>query len=115
MKKTTWPGNWKVQCQSCGLQYPSSEILRRWDGLLVCKKDYEPRHPQTLIKLKAETAVPDFVSAPVNPDVFVFFCDIFMSSGYADMAAADCARADSLGSLPYATLHDLTTNGHTIT
>ena len=107
-----WPGTWRVICHVCGFEFPSSDIVRRWDGLLVCHKDNEPRHPQTLIKIRGETSVPAFVSAEPTPDVEIFFCDIFRSSGYADMGTADCARADSLGSLPYATLLDLSTNGH---
>lgn len=110
MKKTTWPGNWKVVCHVCGFQFPSGEIRKRWDGLLVCEKDYEMRHPQTLIRIRPETAVPDFVSDE-GTDNFVFFCDIFMSSSYADMCTADCARAGI--TLPtYEALLGLSGNGH---
>lgn len=111
MKKTKWPGNWKVTCQSCGFWFPSGEIKRRWDGLLVCKDDWETRHPQTLIKIRGETAVPDFVSKDPSPDNFVFLCTIQGSSAYADMAEADCARADNTA-YSYQTLLDLSTNGH---
>jgi hypothetical protein len=36
-------------------------MRKRWDGLLVCRKDWEPRHPQELIRVPAETGqnVPD--------------------------------------------------------
>lgn len=111
MKKTSWPGNWKVACQSCGFWYPSSEIKKRWDGLLVCEKDFETRHPQTLIKVREETAKPTFVSKDVSPDIFQGVCDIATSSAYADLGTADCMRADNQP-LPYDLLKDLFKNGH---
>ena len=105
-----WPGTWKVVCDVCGVQHPSSRVKKRWDGLMVCEKDWEPRHPQTLYRYHPHTSVPDFIR-PEPPNQFVQFCDIFSSSGFADMATADCARADQ-ASPSYETLVDLTTNGH---
>lgn len=93
MKKTRWPGNWKVTCQVCGFWYPSSEINKRWDGLLVCDKDNEPRHPQTLIRVRGETAVPLFTNND-GEDQFIYQCDYVTSQGVADLGVADCARAD---------------------
>lgn len=93
MKKTTWPGNWKCACHVCGFWYPSSEIKKRWDGALVCPKDYETRHPQTLIKVRGERAFPSFVSKDASPDTEVFFCTIQSASGYAGMGTAGCMQA----------------------
>lgn len=39
--------NWAI-CDECGFQYRRSELRKRWDGLLVCRKDWEPQHPQEL-------------------------------------------------------------------
>lgn len=108
MKKTKWPGNWKFACHVCGFWYPSGEIVKRWDGLYVCKKDYETRHPQTLLKIRGEHAFPTYVSKDVTPDQEVFFCDIFKASPYAGMAAAGCAQAGPYTST-YSFLVDLTT------
>lgn len=36
-------------CDECGFKYRRSELRKRWDGLLVCRKDWEPRHPQELV------------------------------------------------------------------
>lgn len=69
MRKTKWPGEWKVVCHVCGWQYPSSEIRKRWDGFLVCKKDWEPRHPADFFRIKGETETPPFTS-PEPEDVF---------------------------------------------
>lgn len=111
MKKTSWPGNWKVACHVCGFWFPSSEIKRRWDGVLVCDKDFETRHPQTLIKIRGESAVPSFVSKDADPDEFVQVCDIVSSSAYADMGTADCMQADNTR-FTYAFLLDFYKNGH---
>ena len=95
MKKTKWPGNWKVACQVCGFWYPSSEIRRRWDGLLVCEKDWETRHPQSLIKVQGERHFPSFVNKEPSPDQFVLVCGLTGVAGYADMGTSDCARAEN--------------------
>lgn len=110
MKKTKWPGNWKVSCQRCGFWFPSSEIKKEWTGLLVCEACWEPKHPQLMIKIQAETSVPAFVSKD-GTDTFVFYCSIEGSSGYADLGQADCARAD-WNSIPYTDLLAISTNGH---
>ena len=91
MKRTSWPGNWKCACQRCGFWFPSSEIKKEWTGLLVCEKCWEPRHEQTLIQTRAETAVPDFVSKDSSPDTFVASCDAYSILPRADFGTADCA------------------------
>lgn len=57
-----------VYCDVCGFQYKRSECLKRWDGRLVCKKDFELRHPQDFLKPKAENqSVPDGRAERVDP------------------------------------------------
>jgi hypothetical protein len=67
MKKARWPGEWKVVCDVCGFQYPSSEVVKRWDGAVVCHKDFETRHPADFIRVRGETAVPDIIRAEPDP------------------------------------------------
>ncbi len=110
MKKIKWPGGgWKVSCMRCGFWFPSTEIKKEWTGLLVCPKDYEPRHPQTLIKTHGEQAFPTFVSK--DTDVFVGYCDVATRSGYADLGTADCMQADN-NTVAYSILIGLQGNGH---
>jgi len=46
MKRTYFKsGDWNAICDVCGRKYKASQLLDRWDGLKVCKKDYEERHP----------------------------------------------------------------------
>ena len=33
-------------CDRCGFQYKYLELKEEWNGLLVCKECYEPKHPQ---------------------------------------------------------------------
>lgn len=110
MKGARWPGDWKYDCQRCGFTFPSSKIIQEWTGLRVCRDCWEPKHPQLLIKVREETAKPDFVNRdPI--DEFVHLCTLQTSSSYADMATADCARAD-WADLSYQTLVELNENGH---
>lgn len=50
---------WHVICPVCGFQYKSNELKKRWDGLMVCEKDWERRHPVDFYNVKGEdTSVP---------------------------------------------------------
>lgn len=44
------PGDYWMMCQSCGFSYRYSQMARRWDGLWVCPQDWEPRHPQDMVR-----------------------------------------------------------------
>lgn len=37
-------GQWKAVCAVCGFEFYSSQLKERWDGVQVCKEDWEPRH-----------------------------------------------------------------------
>lgn len=39
-------GDWNFICDVCGFKFKASEGIRRWDGVYVCRKDFEHRHPQ---------------------------------------------------------------------
>jgi len=40
---------WRI-CDRCGKRFRQSETYKTWDGLWVCKDDYEERHPQDFVK-----------------------------------------------------------------
>ena len=68
-------------------------MRKRWDGLLVCKEDYEPRHPQLSLKVHGDKqTVP--IPRPEAADQFLEYCSIWTSSAYADLGTADCMKAD---------------------
>ena len=47
-------GDWKSVCDVCGRFFLASELMKRWDGMMVCKTDYEHRHPQDFVKAKVD-------------------------------------------------------------
>lgn len=63
-------GTWNVICAVCGREYKSDEILKRWDGLLVCRDDFEVRHVADFIRPVTERSSVPF-SNPEPTDVFV--------------------------------------------
>lgn len=63
-------GEWNVLCDVCGFKYKSSQIKKRWDGLYVCEKDYEARHPQDFIRGVRDDQSVDF-TRPEATDNFV--------------------------------------------
>jgi hypothetical protein len=98
--RTTWLklGDWNAICDVCGLKYKASELKERWDGLRVCADDWEPRHPQELIR-----PVPDQQplpwTRPDNDPVYWFSgnttdgCTTLTGQGVAGYGTAGCARA----------------------
>jgi hypothetical protein len=40
------PGDYWRTCPVCDFEYPRSEMVTRWDGLLVCRADNDERNPQ---------------------------------------------------------------------
>lgn len=47
-------GDWNAICDSCGKKLKASELTKRWDGLMVCKDDYEPRHQQDFLRARKD-------------------------------------------------------------
>ena len=85
-------GKWLCICDQCGRQYKDSELRLRWDGLMVCAGDYEPRQPQDFVRAVADIQAPPW-TRPEQQDVFLFVCTPITSQGIADYGQADCARA----------------------
>jgi hypothetical protein len=57
-------------CEMCGAAKTPDQLIERWDGLFVCKDDYEPRHPSTFLRLRSEAPPPSLTSPPPE-DVFI--------------------------------------------
>jgi len=47
-------GDFNAICDVCGFKFKRGELRLRWDGALVCDADWEPRHPQELIRVRGE-------------------------------------------------------------
>lgn len=64
------PGDNNAVCDRCGRTFKASELRKTWDGLYVCRTDWEPRHPQDYVKgVLDDQSVK--VSRPEGPDTFV--------------------------------------------
>lgn len=96
-------GQWNLICDVCGIKIKSGEAKKRWDGLIVCKDDYEPRNILDFIRVPKERGPIPF-SRPESTDTFISvsyidtgdtpYCSPTSSTGAADQGTADCARAD---------------------
>ncbi len=51
-------GQWNIHCPVCGFKKKSGDMMLRWDGVYVCKEDYEPRHPLDLFRYVGEKEQP---------------------------------------------------------
>jgi hypothetical protein len=90
--KGKWPGTYAAICDVCGFRFPSDKLQDRWDGLKVCYKDWELRHPQDFIKVREEVVVPPWIR-PEKYDL-LYVCYEYNRQALADIAQADCAQAD---------------------
>jgi len=52
-------------CDECGMKFRLSEMRRRYDSALVCREDWEPRHPQEFVRGRADRIR---YPGPVRPD-----------------------------------------------
>ena len=43
-------GDWDAICDSCGRKFKASKLKMRWDGLMTCQQDWEPRQPQDFVR-----------------------------------------------------------------
>lgn len=55
-------------CPVCGKQYYAGDFRLRWDGLFVCRYDYEERHPQDFVRGKADNMQPAVVAGCCGAD-----------------------------------------------
>lgn len=94
-RRGRWPGTWHAICDRCGFRFPSDELIEDWQGLRVCRKDYEIRHPQDFIRGIPDSPAPPW-TRPEPPDEFIEVCDIWTSSPFADYGTADCMTAGSI-------------------
>jgi len=86
------PGDWNAICEVCGQKFKASKLKRRWDGLLVCKRDWEPRHPQDFVRgVKDKQSVP--FTRKETPDSVVHLCGPCERSSVSGIAVAGCSVA----------------------
>jgi hypothetical protein len=90
--KPRWDnGGWNVICDQCGRKFKESDLQLRWDGLMVCSKDWEPRQPQDFVHGVADKQAPPFTRSE-QQDAFIAVCTPLTSQGQADYGTSDCAQ-----------------------
>lgn len=84
-------GQWNALCDRCGFEFKSSELRKDWQGLMICAKDFEHRHPQDFIRVRPERVTPPWVR-PDPPDTFLnpIFCSLQARQGKAGVGVAGC-------------------------
>jgi hypothetical protein len=63
-------GNWKAICDICGMEYKASDLRLRWDGFMVCNKDFELRQPQDFVRAKIDIQAAPW-TRPESSDNFI--------------------------------------------
>lgn len=85
-------GDWNAACDVCGFRFKSSEMKKRWDGLMVCEQDYELRNPQDFIRIKGDN--PSVPWARPEADAFVGpTCFVWSQSAFPNLAESGCMQA----------------------
>jgi hypothetical protein len=90
--------SYNALCDSCGRKFKASSLRRRWDGLMVCKEDYEVRHPQDFLRVQREKIAVPWVRPYPSQDTFIYSCNIINSQGKAGVSVAGCAVAGRIAS-----------------
>ncbi len=83
------PGVWNTICDVCGFKFKSDEMRKRWDGLMVCKEDFEHDHPQKFLRVREDSSsVPWVRDEPV--DQFVPVCTMVTRSAAPGIGQPGC-------------------------
>ena len=96
--RTYVKGDWKTVCDVCGREYLASQLQKRWDNLMVCMNDWEPRQPQDFVRGTADIQAPPWTK-PEQSDVFLD--DVTIDTEY-DIALDIQSDSDPDGILIYA-------------
>lgn len=86
-------GQWNFTCALCGKKQKSGKGTKTWDGKWVCLSHKEVRNPQDFVRgVKDAQALP--WTNPESTQVFLPICTLAGKSCIADIAIANCARAN---------------------
>ena len=92
-------GSWNVVCDVCGREYRSYLLTKRWDGLMVCQGDWEPRQPQDFVRGVADIMAPPYTRPEADESFIVpnkpYMCTFTGMRSIAGYAVAGCVVAGS--------------------
>ena len=78
-------GQYNAICDRCGFKFKSGELQKTWDGLWVCKDDWEMRHIADFLRAPApEKPLP--YTRPEPEDTFIGPTYISESTGVQETA-----------------------------
>ena len=60
--------SYHVLCDVCGFRYWNHEVKQRWDGLMVCKWDWETRHPSDFYRTRNDAHKLPFIRSDTPAD-----------------------------------------------
>ena len=83
MKTPFQSGKYAAICDVCGFRFYNDMLKKDWRSLMVCKQDYESRHPQDFIR-GAGSAAP----TPVPPLV----CTANGTTSIVDFMVVGCVK-----------------------
>ena len=83
------PGNHWLICDRCGFAVRSSEARETWNGLVVCEADWEPRHPQDMVRGRNEDTSAKGLVRPEAPDSYVTEPSFVDTTGDPDYTVPD--------------------------
>lgn len=53
-QNTLYLGEWNADCDRCGFKFKASDLREDWQGLMLCRDCYEPRHPSDFFRMPFE-------------------------------------------------------------
>ncbi len=68
--RVSGPYEYNAICDGCGRKFKASELRKRWDGYMMCKDDWEPRHSLDFYRVKNDSHQLPF-SHPESEDIDV--------------------------------------------
>lgn len=84
-------GSWNAACDVCKFRFKIEDLQLRWDGFLVCDKDFEFDHPQKYLRVR-ETGIGVTPIRREGDISYDYICYIYAATGFSGIAEAGCGR-----------------------
>ena len=89
-------GDYNAICDSCGRKFKASMLQKRWDGLFVCKEDWEIKQPQLNIRIRGDKqAVP--IPRPQEQNILYIGGDALLTESSTTIPANTIYITDESG------------------
>lgn len=86
-------GTWNAICDRCGGKFKAHQLTKTWDGLMVCSRDWEARHPQDFARGRdGPDPAPVPWTRPRGTPTFVVLCTPDGRTAIPGIALPECVR-----------------------